>query len=37
MVYKNNNRVALVKRKTNETHIEVKIDLDGKGINYCET
>ena len=32
-----NNRIALVKRKTNETHIEVKINLDGKGRNSINT
>ena len=37
MVEKNNNRVGLVKRKTNETHIEVKVNIDGKGINSIDT
>jgi imidazoleglycerol-phosphate dehydratase len=32
-----NNRTALVKRNTNETKIEVKIDLDGIGKNAIET
>ena len=32
-----NNRIALVKRNTNETKIEVKINLDGKGENSINT
>jgi imidazoleglycerol-phosphate dehydratase len=37
MVKEDNNRVALVKRKTNETYIEVKVDLDGIGKNSIDT
>lgn len=37
MVKENNKRVALVKRKTNETNIEVKVDLDGRGKNSIDT
>jgi imidazoleglycerol-phosphate dehydratase len=37
MVKENKNRIALVKRKTNETNIEVKVDLDGKGTHSVNT
>ena len=37
MISENDNRISLIKRKTNETHIEVKVDLDGKGINSIDT
>ena len=37
MVKENKNRIALVKRKTSETNIEVKVDLDGKGTNSVNT
>ena len=33
----NENRIALIKRKTNETNIEVKINLDGDGTNCIDT
>ena len=32
-----NNRVSLINRKTNETTIDIKINLDGKGINNIST
>ena len=32
-----NNRVSLVTRNTNETKIDVKVDLDGKGQNSIST
>ena len=32
-----NNRKSFVKRNTNETKIEVKVNLDGKGINCINT
>ena len=37
MIKANHNRVALVKRKTNETNIEAKVNLDGKGMNSIDT
>ena len=37
MISENDNRISLIKRKTNETHIEVKVNLDGKGINSIDT
>ncbi|MDC1375888.1 imidazoleglycerol-phosphate dehydratase HisB [bacterium] len=37
MIKDNDYRTALVKRKTNETYIEVKVDLDGKGRNSIDT
>ncbi|MDC1357211.1 imidazoleglycerol-phosphate dehydratase HisB [Pseudomonadota bacterium] len=37
MVKENKNRIALVRRKTNETNIEVKVDLDGKGTHSVNT
>ncbi|MDC0456582.1 imidazoleglycerol-phosphate dehydratase HisB [Alphaproteobacteria bacterium] len=37
MVKENKNRIALVRRKTNETNIEVKVNLDGKGTNSIYT
>ena len=37
MVSKDNNRVASVNRVTNETKINVKINLDGKGKNNIKT
>ena len=33
----NENRIALIKRKTNETNIEVKVNLDGDGKNFIDT
>ena len=33
----NKNRIALIKRKTNETNIEVKVILDGDGKNFIDT
>ena len=32
----NENRIALIKRKTNETNIEVKVNLDGDGKNFID-
>ena len=37
MKKENENRIALVIRKTNETNIEVKVDLDGKGRGVIDT
>ena len=37
MEVKNNNRVSFINRETNETKIDVKINLDGKGINNIKT
>ena len=37
MTKKINDRISLVHRKTNETNIEVKINLDGTGKNYIKT
>ena len=37
MIKENDKRSSLVRRKTNETLIEVKIDLDGKGLNSIDT
>ena len=37
MITNKNNRIAVVKRNTNETHIEVKVDLDGNGTHSVET
>ena len=37
MIKLKDNRIALVKRNTNETNIEVKIKLDGKGKNSIDT
>ena len=37
MIKETNNRIALVKRNTNETSIEVKVNLDGKGRNSIDT
>jgi len=33
----NENRIALIKRKTNETNIEVKVNLDGDGKNLIDS
>mgnify|MGYP006086486653 CR=1 FL=1 len=37
MIKENNDRIALVKRKTNETNIQIKVNLDGKGRNSVDT
>ena len=37
MIKEYTHRTALVKRNTNETNIEVKVDLDGEGINFINS
>ena len=37
MIKLKDNRIALVRRNTNETNIEVKINLDGRGNNSIDT